>query len=217
VVASYCTRGVVAKIRRNQEWLWWNSPTSQSVEAGPDPLVPGAGRLADGADGAALGRGAAVGGGEERGEVGVEVDDAADVVVELPDEADVAGEVAGHLGLVVVVDLVDEEPVLVQQRLHLHEARLERVQHLGVDAGGPRAAAAEPRQRRLAALHGIGRPPLLIGRRRPGNRALLWACQQLRPQSLQWRWGKLVSTNATRKRWWIRRMCGFTCPQRLQF
>jgi hypothetical protein len=130
-----------------------------SVEAGPDPLVAAAG-LPDGADGSALGRraAAAAGGGEERGEIGVEVDDAADVVVELPDEADVAGEVAGHLGLVVLVDLVDEDAVLVQQALHLHEARLERVQDLGVHAG-PRAAAAaaEPRQRRLAALHdGIG-------------------------------------------------------------
>jgi hypothetical protein len=57
---------------------------NKPVEAGPDPLVAGAG-LPDGADGAAIGRraAAAVGGGEERGEVGVEVDDGADVVVEL--------------------------------------------------------------------------------------------------------------------------------------
>lgn len=98
---------------------------------GPDTLVAG---VADGgADGGALGGGGAGGGGgEEGGEVGVEVDDAADVVVELADEADVAGEVAGDLGLVVLVDLVDQHPVLVQQALHLHEARLERVQHLPV-------------------------------------------------------------------------------------
>jgi hypothetical protein len=130
--------------------------------------VSGGARLADGADGPALGR--AVGCGEERGEVGVEVDDAADVVVELPDEADVAGEVAGHLGLVVVVDLADQEAVLVQQRLHLHEAGLERVQHLGVHA-----ADAEPGQRRLAvaALHGT-RTAAAGGRRRTslGNSAL---------------------------------------------
>jgi hypothetical protein len=104
-----------------------------------------------GADGSALG-----GGGKEGGEVGVEVDDAADVAVEVPDEADVAGEVGGHLGLVVLVDLVDERPVLVQQALHLHEARLERVQHLGVRAG------AEPRQRRLAAHHHCLRLALLV-------------------------------------------------------
>jgi hypothetical protein len=121
------------------------------VESGPDPLMPGAG-LPDGADRASLGSGAAaLCGGEERGEVGIEVDDAADVVVELPDESDVAREVAGHLGLVVLVDLVDEHPVLIKQTLHLHEARLERSQHLGVHAGA--GAAAEPGQRRLAALH----------------------------------------------------------------
>jgi|UniRef100_A0A804LLN6 hypothetical protein len=158
-------------------------PGNKSVEAGPDPLVAGARLVADGAHGPALGRGAAaaaVGRGEERGEVGVEVDDAADVVVELPDEAHVAGEVAGHLGLVVVVDLVDQEAVLVQQRLHLHEAGLERVQHLGVHAGGP--GTAEPGQRRLAALHPLSISSSLLLLLvvvvvvRAVNSALLWAC-----------------------------------------
>lgn len=66
------------------------------------------------------------------GEVGVEADDAADVVVELPDESDVAGEGVGRPGLVVLVDLADEHPVLVQDALHLHEALVERLDQLPV-------------------------------------------------------------------------------------
>jgi hypothetical protein len=97
-------------------------------------------------------RGGVHGAGEGGGEVGVEADDAADVVVELPDEADVAGEVVGRPGLVVVVDLADERPVLVEDALHLHEALVERLDHLPVHrraAGAVRHAAGEA----VAAVH----------------------------------------------------------------
>ena len=91
----------------------------------------GGGGADGGAGGVAVG-GSVHGAGEGGGEVGVEADDAADVVVELPDEADVAGEVVGRPGLVVLVDLADEHPVLVQQALHLHEALVERLDQLPV-------------------------------------------------------------------------------------
>jgi hypothetical protein len=100
--------------------------------AGADALLAGAAvGGAERAGGVAVGGGVHVAG-EGGGEVGVEADDAADVVVELPDEADVAGEVAGRPGLVVLVDLADEQPVLVQQALHLHEALVERLDQLPV-------------------------------------------------------------------------------------
>jgi hypothetical protein len=95
---------------------------------GPDALLPGAA-----VGGAERPRRGVHRAGERRREVGVEADDAADVAVELPYEADVAGEVAGRPGLVVLIDLVDEQPVLVQDALRLHEALVERLDQLLVD------------------------------------------------------------------------------------
>jgi hypothetical protein len=131
--------------------------------AGAGAAVAGAGA---GARGVALGGRVVHGAREGGGEVGVEADDAADVVVELADEADVAGEVVGRPGLVVLVDLADEHPVLVQQALHLHEAPVERVDQLPVHHLPAAAAAASA----AAVRHGAageavafhGPPPLAL-------------------------------------------------------
>lgn len=67
--------------------------------------------------------------GEVTREIAVEVDDPFDVVVELSDEADVATQVVRDLGLMILVYLIDEKPVLVQYVLDLHKALLECLQH----------------------------------------------------------------------------------------
>lgn len=67
--------------------------------------------------------------GEGERELGVDDNDTAYVVVELPDQSHIAAEASGDLGLMVLVDLIDEQPVLVQEALHLYQAPLELLHH----------------------------------------------------------------------------------------
>lgn len=86
------------------------------------PLVGPLGGVG-GSGGGAVGEGA----GEGAGEGVVEVDDAGYVAVELADEGDVAAEATGLERLLVLGDLLDQNPVLLQDRLHLGEAPLQRL------------------------------------------------------------------------------------------
>lgn len=82
-----------------------------------------------------LGGGGFHGLGEVAGQVTVEVHDLPDVVVELPDEAHVPRQAVGDPALMILIDLINEEPVLIEDVLHLHEALLERLQDLAVHLG----------------------------------------------------------------------------------
>lgn len=82
-------------------------------------------------------RGGLHGLGEGGGEVAVEVDDTPDVVVELPDEPHVPAEVDWDLGLMVLIDLVYQQPVLIQNALNLDKVLLKALQDLCVHLGSP--------------------------------------------------------------------------------
>lgn len=57
--------------------------------------------------------------GEVGGQTRVQIHHFADVAVELPNERHVPSQALGNLGLVVQVDLVDEQAVVVKKELHL--------------------------------------------------------------------------------------------------
>lgn len=96
------------------------------------------------------------GGGEVGVKIGVDMGDLGDVAVKLLDERDVLGHVVGHPGLVVLVHLLNQQPVPVQNRLHLPEAVVECGPHLWVPLspllhlilGLPRRGAHRGRRRR---------------------------------------------------------------------
>nr|GMC96158.1 hypothetical protein Iba_chr05cCG15400 [Ipomoea batatas] len=107
-----------------------NEPYSRLT--GPVPLVAALaiGRP-QGATGVAFGRGIHVF--RERGrEARVEIHDLSDVVVELLNEADVSVQVFGGLGLVVLINLANQQPVVIQNRLNLHKALLKCLQNLPI-------------------------------------------------------------------------------------
>lgn len=60
-------------------------------------------------------------GGEIGGEIGIHGDDLGNIGVDFLNERDVVDEIIVEFGLVVVVDLLDEEAVAVEHRLDLPE------------------------------------------------------------------------------------------------
>lgn len=73
--------------------------------------------------------------GEVEGEVSVEVDNPSDVVIELPDQANIAAEAVRDLRFMILVDFIDQQPVLIQDNLHLMKVLLEGVEHFAVSLG----------------------------------------------------------------------------------
>ena len=71
--------------------------------------------------------------GEGAREIGVEVNDPPDIVVELSDETHIPGEIVWDLGLVVLVYLVYQQPVLVEYALDLDKVLLKCLQHFSID------------------------------------------------------------------------------------
>lgn len=69
---------------------------------------------------------------EGGGEIGVEINNSSDVVVELSDETHVSAEVVRNLGLVVLVYLVYQQPVLIQDVLHLNKVLLKCLQNFPI-------------------------------------------------------------------------------------
>lgn len=60
-------------------------------------------------------------GGEIGGEIGIHGDDLGNIAVDLLNERDVLHEIVVNFGLMVLVDLLDEEAVAVEHGLHLPE------------------------------------------------------------------------------------------------
>ncbi|KAG6415927.1 hypothetical protein SASPL_123346 [Salvia splendens] len=75
-------------------------------------------------------------GGEIGGEIGIHGDDLGNVTVDFLNERDVLDEIIVEFGLVVVVDLLDEEAVAVEHRLHLPEVLGEGRPNGGIGGGG---------------------------------------------------------------------------------
>ncbi|KAF7837924.1 Protein ELF4-LIKE 4 [Senna tora] len=70
--------------------------------------------------------------GEGGRETSIKINHSSDVVVEFPNKTHVSTEVVGDLGLMILVYLVDEEPVLIQDVLNLNEALLKCLQDLAI-------------------------------------------------------------------------------------
>ena len=63
----------------------------------------------------------------------IKVNHSSDVVVKLPNKANVSAEIVRDLGLVILVYLIDEYPVLIQDVLDLNKAFLKRLQDLVIN------------------------------------------------------------------------------------
>lgn len=70
--------------------------------------------------------------GEGAGEISIEVNHPPDIVVELSNKTHISAQVVRHLGFMVLVNLIDEQPVLVQNVLDLNKTLLKCLQHLAI-------------------------------------------------------------------------------------
>lgn len=69
---------------------------------------------------------------ERGGEMSIEMNNPCDVVVELSNESNISGEIVRSAGLMILIDLIDEQPVLVQYLLNLNKTPLETLHHLPI-------------------------------------------------------------------------------------